>query len=137
MTGSLEHRVTQPNYLSFPLEVGESGSATVRRAEHVRQQIEQAIFTDPGERVFRHDFGVGARALVFEPGGTALEELARKRLQATLAEVLKGEVDSRSLRIEAEAEGELLRITIEYRLAALGETVQHEFTVGAGGTSGG
>ncbi len=34
---------------------------------HIREQIEQVLFTDPGDRVFRPEFGAGVRRLVFEP----------------------------------------------------------------------
>ncbi len=34
---------------------------------HIREQIEQVLFTDPGERVFRPELGAGMRQLVFEP----------------------------------------------------------------------
>ena len=37
------------------------------RVRHIREQIEQVLFTDPGERVFRPEFGAGVRRLVFEP----------------------------------------------------------------------
>ena len=37
--------------------------------DHLRDLIEQVLFTSPGERVMRPDFGSGLLALVFEPGG--------------------------------------------------------------------
>ena len=39
------------------------------RDDHLRDLIEQVLFTAPGERVMRPDFGSGLLALVFEPGG--------------------------------------------------------------------
>ena len=38
----------------------------------MRDLIEQVLFTAPGERVMRPDFGSGLLALVFEPGGPEL-----------------------------------------------------------------
>jgi hypothetical protein len=35
--------------------------------EHIRDLIEQVLFTSPGERVNRPDFGSGLRQLVFAP----------------------------------------------------------------------
>ena len=37
------------------------------RDDHLRDLIEQVLFTAPGERVMRPDFGSGLLALVFEP----------------------------------------------------------------------
>ena len=36
------------------------------REDHIRQMIEQVIFTIPGERVMLPDFGVGLERLLFE-----------------------------------------------------------------------
>jgi phage baseplate assembly protein W len=40
--------------------------------EHVRDLIEQLLFTNPGERVNRPDFGCGLLRRVFEPNGPEL-----------------------------------------------------------------
>jgi len=66
-----------PAYLSFPLRIGARGAATSGRRDHVRQQIEQVLFTDPGERVYRPEFGAGIRALIFEPNGSVLADILR------------------------------------------------------------
>jgi phage baseplate assembly protein W len=39
---------------------------------HIRDLIEQVLFTAPGERVNRPTFGSGLLGLVFEPNGEAL-----------------------------------------------------------------
>ena len=86
-------------YLSFPFRITELGGKVSERANHVREQIEQVLFIDPGERVFRPEFGAGVRRLVFEPNNTALWEVARKRLRASLNRALQGEVDPKTLEI--------------------------------------
>lgn len=113
-------RLTETPYLAFPFRVGDAGAAACGRAEHVRQQIEQILFTQPGERVFRPEFGAGVRGLVFEPNSSPLWELTRKRLQAAVAEALAGEADPKSIEIAVEGEGEQLLITIRYALTRLG-----------------
>ncbi len=123
------NRLTDPPYLSFPLRIGEHGAATADRRAHVRQQIEQVLFTNPGERVFRPDFGAGLKQLVFEPNSSVLWELTRKRISSSLVEALRGEVDPKSLEVEVEGEGEKLLITVSYALAAIGHTERHEFLV--------
>jgi uncharacterized protein len=125
----MDNRLNQLDYLRFPLIVGQGGGALSARREHVREQIEQVLFTNPGERWFRPEFGIGVRALVFEPNNRALWEVARKRLQSTLAEVLAGEVVPSSLEIDVTSEEERLLITIAYKLATINHTEKVEFAM--------
>ena len=62
--------VNDPPYLAFPFRVEKGGPRLSSRSDHIREQIEQVLFTDPYERVFRPEFGAGVRALVFEPNAT-------------------------------------------------------------------
>lgn len=129
-------RLNNPDYMSFPLRIGADGAASSSRRAHVREQIEQVLFTNPGERVFRPEFGVGVRALVFEPNNLALVELTKKRLNASLVEALAGEVDPKTLGIQVEPREEQLLITISYSLATIGHTEQQEFLIGGSGNNG-
>jgi len=122
-------RLSDPPYLAFPFTIESDGAKTVNRAGHVRQQIEQVIFTNPYERVFRSDFGVGIKKLIFEPNASALWEVTRKRLMASLAEALKGEVDPRSLEVNVRGEEEKLIVEISYSLATIGQRERHEFLI--------
>ncbi len=130
-------KLSDPAYLAFPFRIGASGPATSARVEHVREQIEQVLFTDRGERVFRPEFGAGLRALVFEPNDSALWEIARKRLLASLAEALRGEVDPKTLEVSVDGEGEKLLVRIAYALAAIGHRETHTVTIDEGGSGGG
>ena len=57
--------------LDFPYHFSGLGrTATTDRDDHIRDLIEQVLFTAPGERVMRPDFGAGLLALVFEPNST-------------------------------------------------------------------
>ncbi|MCB1859701.1 MAG: GPW/gp25 family protein [Gammaproteobacteria bacterium] len=129
MAGLTRTRLNNRDYLSFPFTIGPGGGALSSRQQHVREQIEQVLFTNPGERWYRPDFGIGARALVFEPNSSPLWELVKKRLLATLAEALKGEVLPESLAVEVSGENERLTILISYQLAALRHSEQLEFVL--------
>jgi uncharacterized protein len=130
-------RLSDSNYLAFPFRInGSSGPVTATREAHVRGQIEQTLFTAPGERIFRPEFGAGARRLVFEPYTAALAQITSKRLSATLADVLRGEVDPRTLEIEvipgdgmSSAEGRL-ELSVTYRLATINRDERHVFSRG-------
>jgi hypothetical protein len=122
-------QLNNADFMTFPLQIGAEGTATSTRREHVREQIEQVLFTYPGERWFRPEFGVGVRALVFEPNNRALWEITQKRLLASLTDALAGEVDPSSLSVEATGEEEKLFVTIAYRLATINHTERMAFAV--------
>ncbi len=59
--------------LDFPYRFSGLGrTATTDRDDHIRDLIQQVLFTSPGERVMRPDFGAGLLQLVFEPNSTTL-----------------------------------------------------------------
>lgn len=119
-------------YLAFPFKITAAGSRTHHRAEHVRALIEQVLFTHPGERVFRPEFGAGVRQLLFEPQASSLWDLTKKRLSDSLAQALHGEVDPRTLSISVEGDQEKLLIHIAYTLAALNRQEDYTFTLTSG-----
>jgi phage baseplate assembly protein W len=77
------------SYLSFPFRFTPAGGvASVDIEGHLRQRIEQVLFTAPGERVMLPEFGCGARNLVFQGNNDALaaatEFTIARALQSTL-----------------------------------------------------
>ena len=57
-------------YVAFPFQVNDHArSAVVDEQEHLKQLIEQVLFTTPGERVNRPEFGTGLQSLLFAPLG--------------------------------------------------------------------
>ncbi|MCK4623500.1 MAG: GPW/gp25 family protein [Desulfuromonadales bacterium] len=125
-------RLINPDYLAFPLRITADGAATSGRAAHVREQIEQVLFTEPGERVFRPEFGAGIRALIFEPNGSVLAGILQKRLIDSLSDALQGEVDPKSLEVKVHAEGEKLLVWIAYALATIGHSESYEIPLSGG-----
>ena len=129
--------LTETRYLTFPFSIGRDGPKTSTRSQHVLEQIEQVLFTNPKERVFRAEFGIGVRRLVFEPNNVALRNTTVKRINASLADALHGEVDPRTLEIEVTNEDSELRILISYVLAAINKRESYSFVAGfTGGQSG-
>jgi hypothetical protein len=126
----VSRRLADPPYLTFPLRIARPADAPAgdlrqwprlaSRAEHIRGQIEQILFTVPGERVFRPEFGAGLRTLLFEPNASPLWQVTQRRLAAALGEALTGEVDPRSLEVEVSGTEAELEIRIAYTLAAIG-----------------
>lgn len=83
-------------------------------AEHVEQLIKQVLFTNPGERINRPDFGCGIRRMVFAPNSQESASLAQvtifQALEKWLSTLIK--VDQ----VEVNAVEETLTITIGYIL---------------------
>ena len=127
----------ESEYLKFPFSIGDTGPRTSSRAEHVREQIEQVLYTIPKERVFRPEFGVGVRRLVFEPNNLVLRNSTVKRLNMSLAEALYGEVDPRTLEVEVVSEEDALIIRISYVLAFINRRESYAFTIGSSGGQNG
>ena len=131
MSAPLSHPLREPSFLAFPLRAGADGLARSGRVAHVRELIEQLLFTAPGERVMRPEFGVGVRSLVFEPAGSALHEVASQRVRAGLAELLAGEVDPSTLMVGFEVDEERLMIRVAYGLATVDRREEWVFELGS------
>jgi hypothetical protein len=80
--------------ITFPFHVDRRGRTAEAEAErHVRDLIEQVLFTTPGERVNRPDFGTGLMQLVFAPNSdelaATLQVLVRSALQQWLGDRIR------------------------------------------------
>lgn len=102
-------------HIDFPFRIDSSGrTAATTGDDHVRDLVEQVLFTAPGERVNRPAFGSGVLQLVFAPAGdeltTATEFLVQSALQQWLADVI--EVRG----VQVSTEDSTLRVTVQYRV---------------------
>jgi hypothetical protein len=123
-------RLGTPACLAFPFRVGAAGPAVSRGADHVRAQIEQVLFTTPGERVFRSEFGAGVKTLTFEPNNQPLWEVTRRRILAALTAALRGEIQPSGLDVSVEGTGERIQVVVSYQLASVGVTQRQRIFVG-------
>ena len=74
---------------AFPLEFDAAGhTAQTDDATHVRDLIEQVLFTSPGERVNRPTFGSGLLQTVFAPAGDAMSAATNVIVQSALQQWL-------------------------------------------------
>lgn len=100
-------------HVGFPLSVGPRRRTTVvDEATYLRGLIEAVIFTRPGERVNRPDFGSGIDRLVFAPADGELAHttsaLVHAALQRALGDLLRVE------EVAVEADEATLRVTVAY-----------------------
>src|SRR5690242_20924192 len=87
--------------------------------EHVRDMIEQLLFTSPGERVNRPDFGSGLLQLVFAPNSPELAAAVQFTVQAALQQWLGDVIQVGQL--EVSSEDSTLRVTLNYAILRTGE----------------
>jgi len=85
-------------------------------ARHVEQLMLQVLFTDPGERINRPDFGCGLRRMVFAPNSDVTASLTQVTVLQALQKWLGTVIDVSS--VEVKAIDEKLEVRIAYVLKA-------------------
>jgi len=107
--------------VDFPLRFdGRGRTAETNDEGHVRDLIEQLLFTAPGERVNRPTFGSGVLELVFAPNGDALAAAMRLSVQASLQEWLGDLIEVAN--VDVDNDDATLRLTVRYVLRRTGES---------------
>jgi phage baseplate assembly protein W len=112
--------------LAYPYEIAPSGRTAAAGPEaHVRDLVEQVLFTTPGERVNRPTFGSGLMQLVFAPNSEALAAATQATVQGALQQWLgdRIEVDAVSV-VAADAR---LEVEVIYRIRLTQQPVRARF----------
>ncbi len=106
-------------YLDYPFHIDPRGrAATTGEDDHIRDMIEQVLFTSPGERVNLPDFGCGLKQLVFAPNSQTLATITQFTVSQALQKWLGDVIDVQS--VEVVADDSTLNIRISYvKLATL------------------
>jgi uncharacterized protein len=122
-------------YVDFPFRFdGRGRTATTDRDGWVRDLIIQVLFTSPGERVNRPDFGCGLRRLVFMPNSDALATATQFQVQTALQRWLAEVIKVQDVLV-APRDGELA-ITVIYIRLDLAERRRDVLTVTVGEVAG-
>ena len=112
--------------IDFPFHFDSRGrTASTGEADHVRDMIEQFLFTNAGERVNRPDFGSGLLAKVFEPNSPELATALQFSIQAGLQRWLGDLIEVRKL--EVISRDSTLTIDVVYALRSSGQTTSASF----------
>jgi phage baseplate assembly protein W len=89
--------------IDFPFHIdGRGRAAATDDDDHIRDMIEQVLFTNPGERVNRPDFGSGLLQLVFAANSPELAAALQFTLQAALQRFLGDLIDLQQLQVDAQ-----------------------------------
>jgi uncharacterized protein len=106
--------------IDFPFHFDHRGrTATTGDDDHIRDMIEQLIFTNPGERVNRPDCGSGLLQLVFAPNSPELAATLQFSLQAALQRWLGDLIELQELEVTSEEAS--LHVVVQYVVRRTGE----------------
>jgi phage baseplate assembly protein W len=117
--------------LAYPYGFDAQGrTAQAAGDDHIRDLIEQVLFTAPGERVNRPTFGTGLAQLLFAPTSpelaTATQFLVQGALQQWLGDLIK------FTGVQVESVDSTVTVTVQYVVLATQQRMSAEFTRGGG-----
>ena len=112
--------------INYPYNFNVLGrTSEVGSDEHIRDMIEQIIFTAPGERVNRPDFGSGILQMVFGPSSpevaTATQMLVQGALQQWLGDLIRVEA------VSVVSDDSKLKVIVNYMILRNQQHQQSEF----------
>jgi phage baseplate assembly protein W len=99
--------------VAFPYRFDVRGrTAEAEGDQHIRDLIEQVLFTAPGERVNRPEFGCGLLQLVFAPNSAELVTASQLLIQGALQQNLGDLISLND--VEVEANDSTLTVIVQY-----------------------
>jgi uncharacterized protein len=115
--------------VDYPFHFDARGhTAETSNDDHIRDLIEQVLFTSPGERVNRPTFGSGLMQLVFAPNSDTLaaatQVIVQSALQQWLGDLIQVNV------VEVQNEETTLQVTIQYLIRRTQQLQVAQFTKG-------
>jgi phage baseplate assembly protein W len=117
--------------IAFPFHFDARGrTAEADEDQHLREMIEQVLFTSPGERVNRPTFGSAVLQLVFAPNSEALAATTQMAVQGALQQWLGDLIEIQS--VDVRSFDSTLEVEIQYlvRRSQARRTATFQRTVG-------
>ncbi len=118
--------MTDLNQIAFPFQFDSRGrTAQAAYDDHIRDMIEQVLFTTPGERVNRPSFGSGLLQLVFAPNSgelaAAMQFMAQGALQQWLGDLIRVNT------VQVDAQDSTLNVVVSYTILRTQQTQIAQF----------
>lgn len=99
--------------IAFPIRTDGLGRlASASDDDHIRDLIEQVLFTSPGERVNRPTFGTGLLQLVFAPNSDEIAATLQFVVESALTQWLGDLIELRGVSVESI--DSILRVDVAY-----------------------
>jgi len=105
---------------------GRGRTALTSEEDHIRDLIEEVLFTAPGERVNRPSFGSGLMQMVFAPNSSELATATQFLVQGALQQWLGDRIQIEMVKIDAIDSS--LRVTVQYLIKKNQEQRVAEFS---------
>ena len=113
--------------IDFPFHFdGRGQTAATGEADHIRDMIEQLLFTNQGERVNRPEFGSGLLQLIFAPNSPELAAAVQFTVQGALQRWLGDLIEIGEL--DVQAVDSTLRLDLKYVIRRTKEQQTATFT---------
>ena len=113
--------------IDFPYRFdGRGRTAETDDNEHIRDLIEQVLFTAPGERVNRPSFGSGLLRLVFAPNSDELAAATQFLVQGSLQQWLGDLIEVNDVQVVSD--DATLAVTVVYTVRRTQEPQTAQFT---------
>lgn len=104
--------------IAYPFRINRRGrTADAPEDEHIRNLIEQVLFTMPGERVNRPTFGSNIRQVIFAPNNSELVTATQFLLQGALEQWLGDVIQVQAIEattIQSISEGDSIQVIVQY-----------------------
>ncbi|HVF91222.1 MAG TPA: GPW/gp25 family protein [Blastocatellia bacterium] len=116
-------------HIDYPYRLdGSRRTASASYEDHIRDMIEQVLFTAPGERVNRPGFGSGLMQLVFAPNSDELAAATQFLVQGALQQWLGELIEIEAVNVESEDSS--LRVQVQYVIRRTEQRQVAEFSRG-------
>jgi phage baseplate assembly protein W len=100
-------------YFNFPFKIDDNGRSSITNEDqHIKNLIEQVLFTFPGERVNRPTFGSGLNQIIFEPNSDILAISIDTMIESSLNQWLNHLITVESVNVENKES--VLEVTVKY-----------------------
>lgn len=120
--------VTTQTTFPFPFAVSGGGRVTATGGDAaVRAKVIQVLFTAPGERVNKPDFGCGLFNLVFEPNDAVLAAAMEFTIGQALARWLKDDLIVDAVDVEARDERVVVQVAYTRRRDLVRQAIRIQF----------
>ncbi len=116
--------------IDFPFQFDSRGrTGTTDDDDHIRDMIEEFLFTNLGERVNRPDFGSGLLQMVFAPNSPEIASALQLTIQAGLQRWLSDAIVVQ--KVEVTSEDSTLNVLVQYVVRRTNQTQTATFTQNA------
>ena len=117
--------------IDYPFRFDNRGrTAEADGDNHIRDLIEQVLFTAPGERVNRPDFGSGLMQLVFAPNSDELATATQFIVQGSLQQWLGDLIEVNEVQVDSQDSS--LSVTVQYTVRRTQQRQTAQFSRGGG-----